>query len=92
MKTQKMYFQAVKYFGLKANVFYLFRSNLCRNKSVYDAIGMFLFVYHNFMKTKYFVSKWIHTYNFVPVRIFKRTLTIDNYKFSHTHTILYPTQ
>ena len=29
---------------------------VCRNKSVRDVIRMILFIYHNLMKTKYFLS------------------------------------
>ena len=42
--------------------FFRFRSKLCHNKSVRDAIRVLLFLYHNFMKTKCFLSNWISAY------------------------------
>ena len=55
---------------------YLFSSNLSLDKSVHDAICVLLFLYQNFMKTKCFISKWIHAYKFVPVRILKDHLLL----------------
>ena len=41
------------------------------NKSVRDAIRVLLFLYHIFMKTNCFLSKWVRAYYFVLVRTFK---------------------
>ena len=55
-----------------------FRVPHCRNKSGRDAIHL-ISLYHNYMKTKCVLSKWIRAYNFVPMRIFK-ILIFENQK------------
>ena len=45
----------------------IFMRKLYKNKSVSDALGILLFLYDNFVKTKCFLSKWIHACNFVQV-------------------------
>ena len=51
------------------NVFLSFKTKLCRFNSVRDALRVLLFIYHNFLRTTCFLSKWIRAYNFVPVGI-----------------------
>ena len=63
VKQTMLYFQACCYF---------FRNKLYPNRSVRDALNIWLFWYHNFLKTICFLSKRIRACNFVQVRVLKK--------------------
>ena len=41
------------------------------NRSICDALCILLFKYHNFLKTIYFLLKWLYGCNFIQVRVLK---------------------
>ena len=58
-------------------------SKLCWDKSV-----CVMFLYHNFMKTRCFLSKLFHAYNCIQVRILEKHWLFENQKLSQNHILL----
>ena len=60
----------------------LLELNFARNKSLWNTVCVLFFLYPKLVTTVSFVTKWIDTYNFIQVMIWKKNIDLWKSEFS----------